>query len=63
MKFANVINSIPLPEVTTVDVDYKSVYANSELLLKHRNPGVVGIRQLPTGSWTGTVISEKGESK
>lgn len=63
MKFANVINSIPLPEVRLVEGDFKAVYENSELLLKHRHPGVVGIRRLTSGLWTGTVISEKGESK
>lgn len=52
-----------MPKVEVLPPVFKTVVESSELLLKHRHPGVVGIRRTPTGQWTGTLITEKVESK
>lgn len=52
-----------LPEVEVLAPVYKTVVESSELLLKHRYPGVVGIRRTSSGLWAGTVITEKGKIK
>lgn len=47
------------PEVEVVPCDFKTVYESSEMLLKYRHPGVVGIRPTSNGQWAGTVITER----
>lgn len=49
------------PEVKVVPCNWKTVYEPTELLLKHRHPGVVGIRRTSSGQWAGTVITERVE--
>lgn len=52
-----------MPKVEMVPAEYNTVTEPSEMLLKHRHPGVVGIRRTPSGQWAGTLITEKVESK
>lgn len=48
-----------LPEVEEINAHLTVVFATSELQLKARNPGVIGVRKVKEvkGLWTGTVIT------
>jgi len=48
-------NSIPLMEVEEVTSNIVVVFRSSELELKNDFPGVVGVRMVKRGLWTGTI--------
>lgn len=48
-------DSIPLMEVEEVTSNIVVVFRSSELELKNDFPGVVGVRMVKRGLWTGTV--------
>lgn len=47
----------PLMEVEEVTSKVTVVFDFSELSLKQNNPGVIGVRKVKRGLWTGTVIA------
>lgn len=48
----------PLMEVEEVTSKVTVVFDFSELSLKQNNPGVIGVRKVKRGLWTGSVISD-----